>query len=51
VAVYLPGVYWLARATGMSYGSAVMGGVLPFLLGDALKVVVAATVWLRLGCR
>ena len=39
--IYLFGVAWLAGVTG-HLGAAAMQGVVPFLPGDALKVVVAA---------
>ncbi len=51
VAIYVPGVYWLARMTGMGFRSALVAGVVPFLAGDALKAVVAASVWLRIARR
>lgn len=51
VAIYVPGVYWLARMTGMGFQSALVAGVLPFLPGDALKAVLAASVWLRIARR
>ena len=38
--VYLCGALWLANFIG--FGQAIMMGVLPFLYGDALKLVVAA---------
>jgi len=51
VAIYVPGVLWLAQMPGMGLQSALMAGVLPFLLGDALKVVLVASIWLRLAGR
>ena len=51
VAIYVPGVYWLARMTGMGFRSALVAGVLPFLATDALKAVLAASVWLRIARR
>ena len=51
VAIYVPGVYWLARVTGMGFRSALVAGVLPFLPTDALKAVLAASVWLRIARR
>ena len=38
--IYLCGVLWLANFIG--FGQAILAGVLPFLYGDALKLVVAA---------
>ncbi len=43
-AVYVPGVAWLSASTGMTLPGALSVGVLPFLLGDALKSVAAALV-------
>jgi len=38
--IYLCGAFWLANFIG--FGQAIAAGVLPFLYGDALKLVVAA---------
>jgi len=51
VAIYVPGVFWLARVMGMGLWPALGAGVLPFLPGDALKAVLAAALWLRLARR
>lgn len=40
--VYGIGVPWLKLVTGMSWGKAIAAGMLPFLIGDALKIVSAA---------
>ena len=47
IAIYVPGAYWLAQVTGMGWWAALANGVIPFLAGDALKAVLAASVWLR----
>ncbi|MFJ3905689.1 biotin transporter BioY [Streptomyces sp. NPDC090025] len=39
--IYAVGVPYLALATGMSLGQAVAAGLTPFLIGDALKAVLA----------
>lgn len=39
--VYLIGVSWLKVATGMSFGKAMAVGMLPFLIGDAIKIIAA----------
>ncbi|MBW1601108.1 biotin transporter BioY [Streptomyces sp. JJ66] len=39
--IYAVGVPYLALATGMSLGAAVAAGLVPFLLGDALKAALA----------
>lgn len=41
-AVYVPGLIWLKTATGVAWGSAFALGLAPFVVGDALKSVVAA---------
>ncbi|MFI1293254.1 biotin transporter BioY [Streptomyces sp. NPDC020792] len=40
--IYLFGAGWLALSTGMTAAQAVSVGVTPFLLGDALKALLAA---------
>lgn len=40
--IYLVGVAWLAAATDLDLPGAVAAGLVPFLIGDALKAVVAA---------
>jgi biotin transport system substrate-specific component len=40
--VYATGVPWLKAVTGMSLEKAVMAGMVPFLIGDALKIMAAA---------
>ncbi|MET9227381.1 biotin transporter BioY [Lentzea sp. NPDC003310] len=42
LAIYSVGVPWLMAATGMSFAKALTVGVLPFLIGDALKIALAA---------
>ena len=39
--VYVPGVVWLKIATGASWGAALSMGVVPFIVGDILKSLVA----------
>ena len=36
--VYVAGVPWLKLATGMSWGKAVSVGLLPFIIGDIIKI-------------
>lgn len=43
MACYIVGTVWLAYQMEMSFGSALMVGVVPFLVGDAMKIFVA--VW------
>lgn len=42
VAIYAIGVPWLAAVGGLDLGTAVAKGLTPFLLGDALKMLLAA---------
>lgn len=42
VAIYAIAVPWLAVATGLPLGDAVAQGFTPFVLGDAIKLVLAA---------
>ncbi|WP_101257403.1 biotin transporter BioY [Streptomyces barkulensis] len=51
--IYAVGVPYLALATGMSIGQAVAAGLVPFLIGDALKAALAMgalpTAWKLVG--
>ncbi|MGW8380296.1 biotin transporter BioY [Streptomyces sp. ODS28] len=53
--IYAIGVPYLAFATGMSLSQAVVAGLVPFLIGDALKAVLAMgalpTAWRLAGRR
>ncbi|MET9517861.1 biotin transporter BioY [Streptomyces sp. NPDC002994] len=53
--IYAVGVPYLAVSTGMSLGTAVAVGLVPFLLGDALKAALAMgalpTAWRLMGDR
>ncbi|WP_030984358.1 biotin transporter BioY [Streptomyces sp. NRRL S-1813] len=53
--VYAVGVPYLALSTGMSFGQAVAVGLVPFLIGDALKAALAMgalpTAWKLAGRR
>ena len=40
--VYAVGVPWLMAATGLDLRAALLAGVVPFLLGDAFKIALAA---------
>jgi len=39
--VYVPGVVWLKIATGASWGATLSMGLVPFIVGDVLKSLVA----------
>ena len=43
IIIYVCGVAWLAVVLG-SLGQAVMAGIVPFMIGDAIKIVAAAVV-------
>ena len=55
VVIYAFGVTGLAASTGMGLGTAVAKGVVPFLIGDVIKIAVAAallpTAWKLVGAR
>lgn len=40
--IYVPGLLWLKAFSGADWGTVLTAGMLPFLLGDALKSVAAA---------
>ncbi len=42
--LYVPGVLWLDAMTGLNLTGAASNGMIPFLLGDAVKAVVAALI-------
>jgi len=42
--IYAPGVVWLKIVTGMTFSQAVTLGMLPFLMGDGLKILAAVAV-------
>jgi biotin transport system substrate-specific component len=44
VVLYACGVTWLKILTGMTWSKTMMVGMLPFLIGDALKIVAAALI-------
>ncbi|NLU66389.1 biotin transporter BioY [Streptomyces sp. HNM0574] len=54
-AIYAVGVPYLAFATGMSLGESLAAGLVPFLIGDALKAALAMgalpTAWKLVGRR
>ncbi|VEG29781.1 biotin transporter BioY [Actinomyces howellii] len=41
--VYVPGLIWLKAVTGVTWQAAVTLGLVPFIIGDVLKSVVAST--------
>jgi biotin transport system substrate-specific component len=42
LAIYAVGVPWLMAATGIGFAQALALGVVPFLIGDAIKIALAA---------
>lgn len=53
VIIYVFGVSWLAVALGIGLGEALMKGMVPFLIGDAIKMALAGVAlpggWKLLG--
>ena len=39
--MYVPGLIWLKIATGASWGAVLSLGMVPFIIGDVLKSLVA----------
>lgn len=48
LAIYVPGVIWLKFSRNLNWAQALAGGFVPFIIGDALKAIVAAIVAPRL---
>ena len=44
IVLYACGVTWLKILTGMTWSKTLAVGMLPFLIGDALKIVAAAAI-------
>ena len=44
VALYVPGVLYLNAATGLDFNGAVAAGMTPFIIGDLVKLVIAALI-------
>lgn len=44
VVCYFMGTAWLSYSAGMSFGAALAAGVIPFIPGDLVKIVIAAIV-------
>jgi biotin transport system substrate-specific component len=42
--IYAGGLGWLKLLTGMSWSKTLAAGLIPFLLGDALKIGAAAVI-------
>ena len=42
--IYIPGVAWLKIQSGLSWSAAAEAGMIPFLPGDILKIVAAASI-------
>ena len=55
VVLYVPGVLWLDIVTPLDLNGAIAAGMTPFLLGDAVKIAIAALgvtgAWAALGAR
>ena len=46
--VYVPGVAWLKISRDLDLSRAILAGFVPFIIGDALKGIVAVTIVGRL---
>jgi biotin transport system substrate-specific component len=44
IALYACGITWLKIVTGMTIAKALVVGIIPFLIGDALKIAAAAAI-------
>lgn len=44
LAIYLPGLTWLRYVAGLDWGATLAAGLTPFLVGDAIKLAIAAVV-------
>jgi len=44
VALYIPGLVWLGCSRHLSLGATLSGGLVPFLIGDTIKIIVSALV-------
>jgi biotin transport system substrate-specific component len=44
IVLYTCGLVWLKGLTGLAWPKAIAAGMLPFLLGDALKIAVAVPI-------
>lgn len=44
VVLYAIGTSWLAYTAGLSFSQALFAGVIPFILGDAIKIALAITI-------
>ncbi|OQY32242.1 MAG: BioY family transporter [Spirochaetaceae bacterium 4572_59] len=51
ILIYLPGVPWLKISLGMEWSRAIQAGMIPFIPGDLLKAVAAATLAVSLKDR
>ena len=48
VSIYIPGLLWLAHSRSLSLSAALAGGLYPFIIGDVIKLVIAAFTALKL---
>ena len=44
IVLYAFGTAWLAFQTGMTFGAALMAGVIPYIPGDLVKIILAVLV-------
>ena len=48
VSIYIPGLFWLAHSRSHTISAALAGGLYPFIIGDVIKLVIAAFTALKL---
>lgn len=48
VSIYIPGLFWLAHSRSLTISAALAGGLYPFIIGDVIKLVIAAFTALKL---
>ena len=48
VALYIPGLFWLGFSRSLSLGATLSAGLVPFIVGDVIKMLVSAFVAVKL---
>ena len=48
VAIYIPGLFWLGYSRHLTIAKTLSAGLVPFIVGDVLKMIVSATVSYKL---
>ena len=47
--IYLPGVFYMSHILNITYVKALQLGVIPFIVGDLIKAVLASIIAVRLN--